>query len=165
MTGSDLAQSIRELLPMREAAKYYGFEVNRAGFISCPFHKEKTASCKIYENSFHCFGCGEGGDVITFVMNLYRLDFKAAVIRINIDFGLGLSVGSEQSEQDRERIRQANARRKQQEEEKRRINDKRRRYTDMRCELWQQKKKRPLTENEANKLKVLDDWLDANPAR
>lgn len=165
MTGSDLAQSIRELLPMREAVKYYGFEVNRAGFISCPFHKEKTASCKIYENSFHCFGCGEGGDVITFVMNLYRLDFKAAVIRINIDFGLGLSIGSEQSEQDRERIRQANARRKQQEEEKRRINDKRRRYTDMRCELWQQQKKRPLTENEANKLKVLDDWLDANPAR
>ena len=165
MTGSDLAQSIRELLPMKEAVKYYGFEVNRAGFISCPFHKEKTASCKIYENSFYCFGCGEGGDVITFVMNLYRLDFKAAVIRINIDFCLGLSVGSEQSEQDRERIRQANARRKQQEEEKRRINYKRRRYTDMRCELWQQKKKRPLTENEANKLKVLDDWLDANPAR
>jgi len=39
--------------------------------VLCPFHKEKTASCVVYENdggdSFYCFGCGEGGDCITFV--------------------------------------------------------------------------------------------------
>lgn len=47
----------------------------------CPFHGEKTPSFNIYtENgSFYCFGCGVGGDVITFVMKIENLDYMEAV--------------------------------------------------------------------------------------
>ncbi len=47
----------------------------------CPFHGEKTPSFNIYtENgSFYCFGCGAGGDVITFVMKIENLDYLEAV--------------------------------------------------------------------------------------
>lgn len=49
--------------------------------ITCPFHNEKTPSCSIdsEKNLFHCFGCGKGGDVITFVQELNNCDFKQAV--------------------------------------------------------------------------------------
>ena len=48
---------------------------------SCPFHSEKTPSCTIFTDtqSFYCFGCGAGGDVITFVMKAENLDFQEAV--------------------------------------------------------------------------------------
>ena len=47
----------------------------------CPFHGEKTPSFNIYtENgSFYCFGCGAGGDVITFTMKIENLDYVEAV--------------------------------------------------------------------------------------
>ena len=47
----------------------------------CPFHSEKTASMVIYhENqSFYCFGCGAGGDVISFIMRIENLSYIEAV--------------------------------------------------------------------------------------
>ena len=47
----------------------------------CPFHHEKTPSFNVYpENgSFYCFGCGVGGDVITFVRKIENLDYMEAV--------------------------------------------------------------------------------------
>jgi len=47
----------------------------------CPFHSEKHASFYIYPatNSYYCFGCNCGGNVINFAMNLNGLDFKAAI--------------------------------------------------------------------------------------
>lgn len=47
----------------------------------CPFHGEKTPSFNIYteSNSFYCFGCGVGGNVISFVMKIENLDFVEAV--------------------------------------------------------------------------------------
>lgn len=47
----------------------------------CPFHSEKTASMVVYhENqSFYCFGCGAGGDVISFVMRIENLSYIEAV--------------------------------------------------------------------------------------
>ncbi len=47
----------------------------------CPFHGEKTPSFNVYtENgSFYCFGCGVGGDVITFIMKIENLDYVDAV--------------------------------------------------------------------------------------
>lgn len=48
---------------------------------SCPFHSEKTPSCTVFTDtqSFYCFGCGAGGDVITFTMKIENLDFTEAV--------------------------------------------------------------------------------------
>lgn len=46
----------------------------------CPFHEEKTPSFTVFkDNHFHCFGCGEHGDVIDFVMKLNKLNFVEAV--------------------------------------------------------------------------------------
>ena len=47
----------------------------------CPFHNEKTPSCYIHPDRdfFHCFGCGAGGDVITFTMKYNNLEYLEAV--------------------------------------------------------------------------------------
>lgn len=47
----------------------------------CPFHSEKTASFTVFPNteSFHCFGCGAGGDVISFIRRIENLDYPSAV--------------------------------------------------------------------------------------
>ncbi len=47
----------------------------------CPFHNEKTGSFVVYTqtNSFYCFGCGAGGDVINFTMRIENLDYMEAV--------------------------------------------------------------------------------------
>ncbi len=57
----------------------------------CPFHSEKTPSFSVNPKGqfFHCFGCGESGDVITFFMKIENLEFKDAIKelaeRYNID--------------------------------------------------------------------------------
>jgi len=50
----------------------------------CPFHNENHASFFIFPetNTYHCFGCGEHGDVINFVMKIYNKSFKEAVLII-----------------------------------------------------------------------------------
>lgn len=58
--------------------------LKRAGRIQkcvCPFHSEKTPSCVVYPDteSFYCFGCGVGGDVISFIMNIENLSYIEAV--------------------------------------------------------------------------------------
>lgn len=47
----------------------------------CPFHSERTPSCTVYPDnqSFFCFGCGAGGDVITFVRRIENLEYIEAV--------------------------------------------------------------------------------------
>lgn len=50
----------------------------------CPFHTEKSASFAIFtdSNTYHCFGCGRGGDVIDFVMKRDQLPFRDAVKKL-----------------------------------------------------------------------------------
>ena len=47
----------------------------------CPFHEEDTASFAIYPatNTWYCFACGVGGDVVSFYMKLHSVDFKTAL--------------------------------------------------------------------------------------
>ena len=91
----DYATRIKEQLSIAKVLKHYGFEPNRAGFMLCPMHKEDTPSLKIYpeSNSYYCFGCGTGGDVINFVMHLFHLDFKSVLFRLDTDFHLGIIDG------------------------------------------------------------------------
>lgn len=91
----------RELVPMAQAAERYGFAITRGGFIACPFHGgDDTPSLKIYDGTrgWHCFGCGEGGDVIEFVRRLFNIDARAAVIQLNNDFSLGLALDGRASD-------------------------------------------------------------------
>ena len=53
----------------------------RSYWTCCPFHIEKTPSMCIYdyEQTFHCYGCKEHGDVIRFIMKIESCDFMQAV--------------------------------------------------------------------------------------
>ncbi|MBU6448604.1 MAG: DNA primase [Rhodospirillales bacterium] len=54
----------------------------------CPFHGEKTPSFYVYDDHYHCFGCGEHGDVITFVMKSTGAAFMEAVEDLAAQAGL-----------------------------------------------------------------------------
>ncbi len=59
----------------------------------CPFHNEKTPSFVVSETKqiFKCFGCGESGDVLTFVEKYYNLDFKGAAEMLAKEYGIDIS--------------------------------------------------------------------------
>lgn len=63
---------------------------NRDYTCLCPFHSEKTASCHVYTDNqnFYCFGCGAGGDVITFIRLIENLDYMEAVRFLSEKAGL-----------------------------------------------------------------------------
>lgn len=123
---NNYAPTIKERLPARLVFEHYGIHVNADGFCCCPFHGEKTASCKVYpgERGWHCFGCHAGGDVIDFAQKYFGLDFRAAAARLNDDFGLGLPIGktlsrAEQAEANRRSMelkRKASERKRKREE-------------------------------------------------
>ena len=66
-----------------EVVQSYGVVLKQAGSRwkgCCPFHQEKTPSFMVNadSNTYHCFGCGEGGNVFKFVMKVENLDFPEA---------------------------------------------------------------------------------------
>ena len=83
---------IKENVGMKDLIRHLGIKITRAGFVNCPFHSEKTPSMKIYDNSFYCFGCGVGGDVITFIEKYLKCGFKSSVSYLNEVFALGLNL-------------------------------------------------------------------------
>lgn len=70
---NDIESLISSYVPLKRAG------ANLKGL--CPFHNEKTPSFVVYpaDNSFFCFGCGVGGNAITFVRQIERLDYPDAV--------------------------------------------------------------------------------------
>ena len=86
---------IKSQINMIDICRTYGFNIQRGNFICCPFHNEKTPSLKLYDGNrgFYCFGCGEHGSVIDFVMRYFGLDFQSAISKLNDDFRLGLPIG------------------------------------------------------------------------
>lgn len=98
----DLAREIKDRVRISDVLALYHLEIGRAGFIHCPFHSgDRDASLKVYpeQNSWHCFGCGKGGSVIDFVMEMERCGFRQAAAKLDSDFRLGL-IGQEQSLRD-----------------------------------------------------------------
>lgn len=104
--------SVKHALPSPAVARAYVGEPNRAGFIRCPFHADRTPSMKIYADGFHCFGCGAHGDVIDLVGRLFGLSAMDAAKKLNDDFSLGLQLDrpSDKAEQ-RQRQREQEAKR------------------------------------------------------
>ena len=72
---NDIEQVISAYVPLKRRGR------NLVGL--CPFHNEKTPSFTVYPDDasphYHCFGCGAGGDVITFIRNIENLDYVEAV--------------------------------------------------------------------------------------
>ncbi|WP_313524704.1 CHC2 zinc finger domain-containing protein [Anaerotignum sp.] len=81
-------EQIKSSLNLIDVARYYSIEVNRSGFTSCLFHNERTPSLKLYDDHFHCYGCGKSGDVIALVAQRLNVSqFESAKIIMN-DFHL-----------------------------------------------------------------------------
>lgn len=72
--------SITELIGSYIQVKRYG----KHNKVCCPFHQEKTPSFVIYEDDgrYHCFGCGAKGDIINFVQEYEKLDWRDAVAKL-----------------------------------------------------------------------------------
>ena len=86
VTGKNGEQDFRTLVEKAKAVPIENFvEINRMGFIKCPWHQERTASMKYYKerNALHCFaGCGKK-DVIDLVQEINKCNFKDAIKILN----------------------------------------------------------------------------------
>ena len=105
------ARRAKDLVRLTDVLARYNLTPNRAGFLHCPFHSgDRDASLKIYPatDSWYCFGCGEGGDVIDFVAKMERCSFTDALKKLNTDFCLGLE--EKQSLRDARQRKQERAR-------------------------------------------------------
>ena len=73
LSATDIVDLINSYVPLKRAGSQF-----RA---NCPFHNEKTPSFYVNpaRQSFHCFGCGKGGDAISFVRDYENLPFNEAV--------------------------------------------------------------------------------------
>ncbi len=76
--------AIRRGHPIADVAAASGLELRRTGgrlTAVCPFHGDSRPSLVLYpaSQSYYCFGCGAGGDVIDFISRLHRVDFREAV--------------------------------------------------------------------------------------
>lgn len=85
MTGmaGDTVQQIKDKLSIIDVVSGY-VKLDRAGNslrARCPFHAERTPSFHVSPDrgTYHCFGCGVGGDIFTFVQEIEGLDFKGAL--------------------------------------------------------------------------------------
>src|SRR5918994_383313 len=103
VAAADMVEVVSGRTALRKAgARYTG---------RCPFHEERTPSFSVNpaDKLYHCFGCGKGGDVITFVRESENLDFAGAVewlaerFRVTLEFE-ETSPKQEQSRKRRERL-------------------------------------------------------------
>ena len=83
-----LFTQIKMAVSVKEAAEYYGLEVNRGNMICCPFHADRTPSMKLNEEYFYCFGCGAHGDVVALTAQLFDLPPAEAAKKLAADFGI-----------------------------------------------------------------------------
>ena len=73
LTRTDIVEVIDERVPLKKAGREYK--------ACCPFHNEKTPSFTVSQTKqfYHCFGCGEHGTAISFLMDYEHMEFVEAV--------------------------------------------------------------------------------------
>lgn len=172
---SDAAGQIKQMLTAREVAERYGFTPDRSGFIRCPFHTgDNHGSLKLYPGAggWHCFGCGAGGSVIDFVMRLFDINFRQAVLRLSMDFGLGLTPDARPTPAERSALMEA---RRREAGRKAALDREYRAKAAEHCYWWQAKIHfapapgaavlHPLYMEALRRLSALEYWLDENIGR
>lgn len=102
--ATDIVELIGETVVLERQGNYY------VGL--CPFHKERTVSFTVYpeEQRYHCFGCGVGGNVYSFVMQKDNCSFDAAVSKLAARAGIPMpeKMKDEKTEEKRSRMYQIN---------------------------------------------------------
>jgi len=99
----NIAEVVGEYVPLKQAGQ------NLKGL--CPFHQEKTPSFIVSpaRNTWHCFGCGEGGDIFSFIQKIEGLDFPAALKMLADRAGVQLPKMASGSSNRRQRLFEAMA--------------------------------------------------------
>lgn len=98
----DIVQVIGESVPLKKAGR------NFKGV--CPFHKEKTPSFMVNpeRQAYHCFGCGEGGDILEYVMKRESVDFPEALQMLAKRAGVELKGFDSKENKAKQRLFEAN---------------------------------------------------------
>ena len=105
LAAADMLEVVGQYTELKKAgANYMG---------RCPFHEEKTPSFSVdpAEKLYYCFGCGEGGDLLSFVEKKENLDFAGAVEELADRFGVQLEYEESSAAADAERHRRERLRR------------------------------------------------------
>jgi DNA primase len=112
---NSVVQDVKDRLNISDVVGSY-IQIKKAGTnykANCPFHSEKTSSFMVSPSKqiWHCFGCGEGGDVFGFVMKFENVDFNQAIKILADRAGVQLPKFSPQHQQQedyKERLLAAN---------------------------------------------------------
>ncbi|MGN0975788.1 MAG: DNA primase, partial [Gemmiger sp.] len=112
MIPQDYIQEVVRRNDITEVVQQY-VQLHRRGRTSvglCPFHSEKTPSFVVYPEtqSFYCFGCGAGGDVITFVKKISNLGYVEAVKSLASRVGMPLPEEDDKEGRARSRLLEIN---------------------------------------------------------
>jgi DNA primase len=97
---------------VRVVGEYVRLKKNGQNFSGlCPFHSEKTPSFAVHpvKQIYHCFGCGVGGDVFKFVMEMDKCDFMEAVRAVADKCGIAIPRSREHSPEERREQQQRTA--------------------------------------------------------
>lgn len=99
----DIVDAVQEYLPLKPAGSgsFKGL---------CPFHHEKTPSFFVNRprQSWHCFGCDQGGDTISFVMKMEGMEFREALELLAQKTGVQLPSFNKEKSSERKRLQEVN---------------------------------------------------------
>ena len=84
----DIFTTVKAAVTVRQAAEHYGLQVSRNGMALCPFHNDRHPSLYVSDDHYHCFACGEHGDVIDLTAKLFDLRLYDAARKLASDFHL-----------------------------------------------------------------------------
>ena len=96
--SADVVDIVSEYVTLKRSGQNY--------FGLCPFHPEKSPSFSVNSSKqiFHCFGCGVGGNVISFIMKIENLSFPEAVLFLAKKVGVNIPLEDEDTEASRQRM-------------------------------------------------------------
>ena len=84
----DIFTTVKAAVTVRQAAEHYGIQVSRNGMALCPFHNDRHPSLYVSDDHYHCFACGEHGDVIDLTAKLFDLRLYDAARKLASNFHL-----------------------------------------------------------------------------